>query len=134
MASPLGQDSTDLRSEDAEVLKQLGNQYYENGEYIIAIDYYTGALELKPDKAVYLSNRAAAYFQAGDYKGARTDAARAVELDPNYAKAWGRLGVALYRLEDGKGCMEAYANGLSCGGGQTQVLGFSFENLTLDHV
>ena len=100
----------------------MGNTAVARKEYSAAIDYYTQALAITPDNKIYLSNRAAAYSQSGQHSLAAADALKAVEIDPGYAKAWSRLGHARYALGDAKGSMEAYQKGLTCEGGQTDVL------------
>jgi small glutamine-rich tetratricopeptide repeat-containing protein alpha len=100
----------------------LGNAAVTRKDFPAAVDYYTQALALSPDNKIYLSNRAAAYSQSGQHSLAAADALKAVEIDPAYAKAWSRLGHARYALGDAKGSMEAYQKGLSCEGGQTEVL------------
>jgi small glutamine-rich tetratricopeptide repeat-containing protein alpha len=107
---------------EAERLKGLGNAAVAGRDYTAAIDNYTEALALTPDNKIYLSNRAAAYSQSGQHNLAAADALKAVEIDPGYAKAWSRLGHARFALGDAKGSMEAYEKGLSCEGGQTEVL------------
>lgn len=42
----------------AEELKQKGNKLYKEGKYKEAKDWYTEAINLIPDNAVYYSNRA----------------------------------------------------------------------------
>jgi small glutamine-rich tetratricopeptide repeat-containing protein alpha len=103
-------------------LKVLGNSAVTQKDFTSAVDHYTQALALSPDNKIYLSNRAAAYSQSGQHSLAAADALKAVQVDPGYAKAWSRLGHARYALGDAKGSMEAYQKGLSCQGGQTDVL------------
>ena len=42
----------------AEELKQKGNTFYKEGKHKVAKDWYTEAINLIPDNAVYYSNRA----------------------------------------------------------------------------
>lgn len=114
--------SSEAKVAEAERLKGLGNAAVASKDYTAAIDHYTEALALTPDNKIYLSNRAAAYSQSAQHNLAAADALKAVEIDPGYAKAWSRLGHARFALGDAKGSMEAYEKGLSCQGGQTDVL------------
>jgi tetratricopeptide (TPR) repeat protein len=60
----------------AEELKDDGNKSFQLGEYQTAIDEYTEALQLQPDKqlkCVLYRNRAMVRLKIEDYEGAETD-------------------------------------------------------------
>lgn len=103
--------SEDKKAE-AEALKSKGNAAIAQKDFSAAIEFYTQALNIVPNHAIYLSNRAAAYSELGQYDQAIKDAEIAVDTDPSYGKAWSRLGHARYCLGDNKGAMEAYKAGL----------------------
>lgn len=60
-----------------------GNVYFSVGQYGMAIDRYTRALELEPDNAAALYNRANARARTRAYDEALEDYNRALELSPN---------------------------------------------------
>jgi small glutamine-rich tetratricopeptide repeat-containing protein alpha len=103
---------TDEQKKQAEALKSKGNAAMAQKDYPTAIDFYTQALSIYPNNAVFLSNRAAAHSAARDHTSAKADAEAAVAIDPNYTKAWSRLGLARFALGDAKGSMEAYQKGI----------------------
>ncbi len=51
----------------AEELKCKGNDALKDGDEDKAILYYTKAIGLVPDSAIYHANRSAAYYQKGYY-------------------------------------------------------------------
>lgn len=63
----------------AEKLKDDGNEAYSRGELKEAIDCYTQALELEPEKklkATLYRNRAMVRLKMDDFEGCETDATR----------------------------------------------------------
>lgn len=112
----------------SEALKSKGNAAMAEKNYDSAIDFYTQALAVAPNNAIYLSNRAAAHSANKDHASARTDAEAAVTIDPNYTKAWSRLGLAKFALGDAKGAMEAYGKGIEYeGNGGSDAMKKGFE-------
>ncbi|TKS75228.1 Small glutamine-rich tetratricopeptide repeat-containing protein alpha [Collichthys lucidus] len=63
-----------------------------------AVEFYSKAIAINPQNAVYYCNRAAAYSKLGNYAGAVQDCEQAISIDPNYSKAYGRMGLALASL------------------------------------
>ncbi|XP_028672046.1 small glutamine-rich tetratricopeptide repeat-containing protein alpha [Erpetoichthys calabaricus] len=83
---------------EAERLKTEGNEQMKAENFSGAVDFYSRALELNPNNAVYYCNRAAALSKLGNYAGAVQDCEQAISIDPNYSKAYGRMGLALSSL------------------------------------
>lgn len=112
----------------SEALKSKGNAAMAEKNYDSAIDFYTQALAIAPNNAIYLSNRAAAHSANKDHASARTDAETATSIDPNYTKAWSRLGLAKFALGDAKGAMDAYSKGIEYeGNGGSDAMKKGFE-------
>lgn len=78
--------------------KKLGDNHYNNGEYLLAINEYTIGLDSVQDVKLYL-NRNLAYMKLCNYEEAYNDAISAIHLEYNNAKIWGRLGSALFALK-----------------------------------
>ncbi|KAF5543745.1 RING finger domain-containing protein [Fusarium napiforme] len=110
--TPAPVELTDEQKKEAEALKSKGNAAMAQKDYRAAIDFYTQALAINANNAVYLSNRAAAHSANKDHASARSDAEAAVAIDPAYTKAWSRLGLARFALGDARGAMEAYDRGI----------------------
>lgn len=89
--------SEDQRAE-AERLKTDGNDQMKVENFAAAVEFYSKAIAINPQNAVYYCNRAAAYSKLGNYAGAVQDCEQAISIDPNYSKAYGRMGLALASL------------------------------------
>ncbi|GAA6217400.1 small glutamine-rich tetratricopeptide repeat-containing protein alpha-like [Lates japonicus] len=83
---------------EAERLKTDGNDQMKVENFGAAVEFYSKAIALNPQNAVYYCNRAAAYSKLGNYAGAVQDCEQAISIDPNYSKAYGRMGLALASL------------------------------------
>jgi len=53
-----------LQSSQAASLEE-GNKFFNNGEYLAAIEAYSKSLDLKPEQHLCYSNRSAAYLKLG---------------------------------------------------------------------
>ncbi|XP_076583364.1 small glutamine-rich tetratricopeptide repeat-containing protein alpha [Chaetodon auriga] len=83
---------------EAETLKSEGNDQMKVENFSAAVEFYSKAIAINPQNAVYYCNRAAAYSKLGNYAGAVQDCEHAISIDPNYSKAYGRMGLALASL------------------------------------
>uniref|UniRef100_A0A671UH84 Small glutamine-rich tetratricopeptide repeat-containing protein alpha n=1 Tax=Sparus aurata TaxID=8175 RepID=A0A671UH84_SPAAU len=83
---------------EAETLKTDGNDQMKVENFSAAVEFYSKAIAINPQNAVYYCNRAAAYSKLGNYAGAVQDCEKAISIDPNYSKAYGRMGLALASL------------------------------------
>ncbi|XP_046905605.1 small glutamine-rich tetratricopeptide repeat-containing protein alpha isoform X2 [Hypomesus transpacificus] len=83
---------------EAERLKTDGNDQMKVENFGAAVEFYSKAIAVNPQNAVYYCNRAAAYSKIGNYAGAVQDCELAIGIDPNYSKAYGRMGLALASL------------------------------------
>jgi len=79
---------------------KTANSYFDEGEYDLAIDSYTLAIESEPAFASAYCNRGLAYAEKSQYELAIIDQGVAIALRPDFATAyWGR-GVAAYHQAD----------------------------------
>ena len=82
-----------------EKMKRLFQGIDLEKKYDEAIRYYSQAIDLDPENAVYYSNRSAAYLAEGDSKSKALKAAeKCLELKPEWAKAYSRKGAAEFAL------------------------------------
>jgi tetratricopeptide (TPR) repeat protein len=82
----------------AESYVDEGNVYFNVGQFALAIDRYTAAIELDPDLTAAYYNRANAYTRSGEFEKALADYNRALELQPNDPDALNNRGMLhLYR-------------------------------------
>ncbi|KAG5680549.1 hypothetical protein PVAND_010050 [Polypedilum vanderplanki] len=90
--------------EDANKLKEKGNDAFRRSEWENAITFYTKAIKLgeaenHKDLSVFYKNRAAAYLKTEAFERAETDCAKALAIQPNDQKALFRRVQALEPLE-----------------------------------
>lgn len=71
-------------------LKQKGNEYFNQGKFVEAIDYYTRAISVNTRDASCYSNRAACHLKMQNYAACIADAEAAIQIDSRYAKAYRR--------------------------------------------
>ena len=69
-------------AEDPVAWERLGDLYLAHDRPGLAIECYTGSLELDADRGRPVYLRAWAHHDLGDLKNARSDIERALELDP----------------------------------------------------
>ena len=67
-----------------------------NGDYQQAIEHYTSAISLSPQRPAAYNNRGNVYCAMGNYRSAISDFERALELNPEYAAGLGNLGYAYH--------------------------------------
>ncbi|XP_052256795.1 small glutamine-rich tetratricopeptide repeat-containing protein beta-like isoform X2 [Dreissena polymorpha] len=105
-------EATPEEKEEAEILKNKGNDFMKSEKFSDAIESYSQALKLDNKNAVYYCNRAAAYSKISKHKSAIEDCQRALTIDPLYSKAYGRMGIAYTALEDHESAFECYRKAL----------------------
>ena len=98
----------------AESFLDEGNVYFNVGQYGLAVERYTQAIEMDGDLTAAFYNRANAHTRSGDFERALADYDRALELQPRDADALNNRGMLhRYRsnvpaaLSDFNGALEA---------------------------
>ncbi|XP_048474165.1 serine/threonine-protein phosphatase 5 [Rhincodon typus] len=94
--------------DQAEGMKAKANQYFKDKDYDNAIKYYTLAIELNSENAIYYGNRSLAYLRTECYGYALSDATKAVELDKKYIKGYYRRATANMALGKFKAALKDY--------------------------
>lgn len=96
------------KEDDANELKNQGNEFYRIGDYHQALIFYDRAIKKDSENAKLYGNRAAAYMMLGRYEDVIIDCKLAIELDPSFAKAYGRLAKAYFQVGDFQRSLEKY--------------------------
>ena len=106
---PVSVGSDGLRASSHEVARSAdayldeGNVYFGVGQYALAIDRYSQAIEADPDLVAAYYNRANANSRAAHYEDALADYDRALELAPDDSDALNNRGMLhLYREDYAK--------------------------------
>jgi tetratricopeptide (TPR) repeat protein len=81
--------------EEAEKAKEDGNKAFAKGDFLLAVEHFTLAINLDPTNHVYHANRSAALLKMCRLEDALEDADRAIKINPLYAKGHFRKGQAL---------------------------------------
>lgn len=97
----------------AETCKKQGNDAFKAKNYASAIQYFTDAINLVPEKAEYYSNRCAAYQKTTDLNGALADAEKCLSLTPDWIKGFHRKGSTLFLMKEYPKAVACYAAGLA---------------------
>nr|XP_020651180.1 RNA polymerase II-associated protein 3 isoform X2 [Pogona vitticeps]XP_020651182.1 RNA polymerase II-associated protein 3 isoform X2 [Pogona vitticeps] len=102
--------------------KDLGNRYFKEGKYEIAIECYTRGIAADGTNALLPANRAMAYLKIQKYKEAEDDCTKAVLLDSSYSKAYARRGTARAALGKLKEAMQDFETVLKLEPGNKQAI------------
>ncbi|XP_076645013.1 tetratricopeptide repeat domain 1 [Halictus rubicundus] len=102
----IGLTETEKQSlrDQAEKLKNQGNELFKSGEYMEAISTYTEGIKTCPlaydkERSILYANRAAAKSKCLEKESAIADCTKAIELNPTYVKVILRRG-ELYKETD----------------------------------
>ncbi len=72
---------------------QLGNLYFDAGQYAEAITWYTDALKLAPGDVDVSTDLGVSYYYTDQPDRALEQFARSLEIDPNHTKTFLNLGI-----------------------------------------
>jgi len=92
-----------------QALIQLGNDYFDSGDYEKAVQSYRKALQIDPKNADVMTDTATGYRKLGEPKEAVTWLRKAVETEPGHAIALFNLGLVLRDdMKDNAGALKAW--------------------------
>jgi len=83
---------------DFNALKSKGNDHFKNGQFELALECYSRALDVSPSDHVVLSNRSLALVKLERYESALEDANKCIIAKNSWAKGYARKAVALNAL------------------------------------
>ncbi|PFX24991.1 Hsp70-Hsp90 organizing protein 1 [Stylophora pistillata] len=94
-----GEDSIhNERKEEADELREKGNDAFKNRRFKEALNLYTRAIDLSPDDHQLFCNRALSHLKLEDPRKALQDCKKCLYLKPDYSKALQRKAWALREL------------------------------------
>lgn len=102
--------------------KAQGNKHLTAGEYDLAIEAYSKAIELDSSDHIFYSNRSAAYLSKGDAVNALADGEKCIQLCPTFVKGYSRKGAALHALKRYDEAVDCYDAGLQVAPSDSSLL------------
>jgi cytochrome c-type biogenesis protein CcmH/NrfG len=78
---------------NASLLANIGNVYYDTQQYPTAIDYYQRTLKVEPANAAVRTDMATAYWYAGDADTAVAEFKKSLSYEPNKPNTLFNLGI-----------------------------------------
>jgi tetratricopeptide (TPR) repeat protein len=78
---------------DIGALVQLGNLYYDQGQYRDAVGWYGKALELNPNDPNVRTDRGTSYWNLGQADAAISEFEKSLQINPSHAQTLYNLGV-----------------------------------------
>ncbi|XP_067849412.1 E3 ubiquitin-protein ligase TTC3 [Heptranchias perlo] len=97
----------DQSFQESEDYKKRGNEEFKSENYEAAVDWYSKAIDLRPDNQILYGNRALCFLRIENYKKALGDGKRAIVLKPNWPKGHYRLCDALFSMGEHKQAIDA---------------------------
>jgi tetratricopeptide (TPR) repeat protein len=104
-------DRQHSKNENADELKQLGNQHLLKQQYEESILFYDAAINVDPmakEAAPIYSNRSLAFFNLNKFKDAYDDAKLAIELNPDFSRGYLREAMSAMKLEKYQESMKSF--------------------------
>lgn len=99
-------DQTGTKKDDADNFFAQAQGMVDSGEYVMAIDLYSKAIERNPVSFDYFNYRGIAYFSLGEYYRAISDFYRATDLDPDNHLGLYNAAYTIYTLGDNESALE----------------------------
>ncbi len=92
-----------------DALIQLGNLYYDHGEYRQAIEWYGRALDIDPRNPNVRTDRGTCYWSLNEPDAALAEFRKSLEVDPAHAQTLYNMGVVyLHGKNDPEGARKAW--------------------------
>ena len=107
----------------ADSLKAEGNAAFSAGDFKLAVEKFSAAIDVDASNHVFFSNRSASYASLGDYNSALADAETCVSINPTWPKGYSRLGAALQGMRKFAEAKDAYSKGLELDASNAQMAG-----------
>jgi cytochrome c-type biogenesis protein CcmH/NrfG len=96
-------------SNNAALLAQVGNIYYDVKAYPTAIEYYERSLQVQPSDSSVRTDMGTAYWYTGDADKAIAEFNKALTYEPNKSDALFNLGIVKWQgKKDGPGAVAAW--------------------------
>ena len=84
--------------QDARELFAKGNEAFRNGDYKLAVDFFSKAISKAPTKPALYFNRGSSYAILKEYQKAIRDFTKTIELSPGHFDAYNNRGLAYHDI------------------------------------
>jgi tetratricopeptide (TPR) repeat protein len=109
-AEELGVDIT-----DPQALASLGDQYFENNNFMQAIEIYKRVLGINPDDVDTYNDLGLAYLYTGNPGLAEETLIKGIDTSPEYQRIWLSLGFVLKSIGENEKARPVLQNALDMG-------------------
>lgn len=94
---------------DAALLVEIGNRYYDHQEWSTAVRYYRQALAVQPANVNVRTDMGTAIWYGGDAWGAVKEYKTALSYEPDYDQTLFNLGIVQWQgLHDGRAALKTW--------------------------
>ena len=99
----------ETRPNDADLLINIANSYYDGKDYAKAIEYYQKALKIRPEDVNVRTDMATAMWYSGDADGAIKQYEQSLKFQPTHAQTLFNMGIVKWQgKKDGKGAIQVW--------------------------
>jgi tetratricopeptide (TPR) repeat protein len=91
---------------------RLGIEYDLKDEYNKAIEYFTKAIKLEPNKALYYNRRGFSYYELKEHEKSIADHSKAIELEPDNALYYNNRGSSYSWLSEYEKAITDYSKAI----------------------
>ena len=97
------------RPDDADLLINIANSYYDGKDYAKAIEYYQKGLKIRPEEVNVRTDMATAMWYSGDADGAIKQYEQSLKFQPTHAQTLFNMGIVKWQgKKDGKGAIQVW--------------------------
>ena len=89
-----------VNAETAEEYYRLGNDFYDQNNFTLAIYDYTKAIEIDPKNSYAYTNRGLAFYYQDNFTQAISDFTKAIEINLKNSDAYNNRGLAYCRVKE----------------------------------
>lgn len=99
----------EARPNDADLLINIANSYYDGKDYAKAIEYYQRGLKIRPEDVNVRTDMATAMWYSGDADGAIKQYEQSLKFQPTHAQTLFNMGIVKWQgKKDGKGAIQVW--------------------------
>jgi tetratricopeptide (TPR) repeat protein len=99
----------ETRPDDADLLINIANTYYDGKDYAKAIEYYQKGLKIRPEDVNVRTDMATAMWYSGNADGAIKQYEQSLKFQPTHAQTLFNMGIVMWQgKKDGKKAIQIW--------------------------